>query len=115
MLTNCLQSGSNYLVTQLSETYKITNTNTVYNHLLASTFLFHSTGVAAVKYSRFDLVKLMMEAKVPAPNALIPSYPFTLQHMAGCDHWGYDLLNQYLNSTWIYHQNISQQGVYRQQ
>ena len=81
---------------------EITNTNTVYNHLLASTFLFHSTGVAAVKYSRFDLIKLMMDAKVPAPNALSPSYPFTLQHMAGYTHWDYDLLNQYLNSTWIY-------------
>lgn len=81
---------------------EITNTDTEYNHLLASTFLFHSTGVAAVKYSRFDLIKLMMDAKVPAPNALSPSYPFTLQHLAGCDHWGYDTLNQYLNSTWIY-------------
>ena len=90
------------LCTKSFKNGEITNTNTVYNHLLASTFLFHSTGVAAVKYSRFDLVKLMMEAKVPAPNALSPSYPFTLQHMAGCDHWGYDLLNQYLNSTWIY-------------
>lgn len=81
---------------------EITNSNTAYVHLLASTFLFHSTGVAAVKYNRFDLVKMMMEAKVPAPNALSPSYTFTLQNMAGYNHWDYKTLNQYLNSSWLY-------------
>lgn len=81
---------------------EITNSNTAYVHLLASTFLFHSTGVAAVKYNRFDLVKMMMEAKVPAPNALSPSYTFTLQNMAGYNHWDYNTLNQYLNARWLY-------------
>lgn len=81
---------------------EITCKNTAYVHLLASTFLFHSTGVAAVKYNRFNLIKMIMEAKVPAPNIWSPNYTFSLQCMAGCDHWGYDMLNQYLQTSWIY-------------
>lgn len=75
---------------------------TEYVHLLASTFLYHATGVAAVKFGRFDLILEVMTTKVPAPNALSPTYSFSLEFMAGCNHWDYKVLNSYLQAQWLY-------------
>lgn len=81
---------------------EITMHGTQYVHLLAATFLYHATGVAAIKYSRFELVKRMMEAKVPAPNVLSPSFAFSLEYLAGCNHWNHETLNSFLQASWIY-------------
>lgn len=81
---------------------EITTCGTEYIHLLASIFLFQATGVAAVKFSRFNLIKVMMTTKVHAPNALSPSRSFSLESMAGYNHWTPEALNLYLNSQWIY-------------
>ena len=71
-------------------------------HLLASTFLYHAVGVACVKYQKFDLIREMMQTKVSAPNVFSPSHSFYLEYLSGCNHWDYDTLNIYLNSSWIY-------------
>lgn len=71
-------------------------------HLLAATFLYHATGVAAVKYERYELIKKMMEAKVPAPNVFSYGYSETLESMAGCNHWDADTLNDLLCTNWLY-------------
>ena len=73
-----------------------------YVHLLAATFLFHATGLTAVKYGKFDLVDIMVHAKVLAPNALSISSPFSLQFLAGCNHWPHETLNYYLGANWLY-------------
>ena len=44
----------------------------------------------------------MMTTKVHAPNALSPSRSFSLESMAGYNHWTPEALNLYLNSQWIY-------------
>lgn len=71
-------------------------------HLLAATFLYHATGVAAIKYGQYGLIKKMMEAKVPAPNVFSLSYSEMLENMAGCNQWEADLLNSYLRTNWFY-------------
>ena len=75
---------------------------TEYVHLLASTFLYHATGMAAVKFGRFDLILEMMTTMVPAPNALSIAHSFSLESMSGCNHWNYDSLNAYLQAQWLY-------------
>ena len=81
---------------------EITTLGTDYVHLFASTFLYHTMGLAAVKYGRFKLIKLLFETKVPAPNVFSLSYSCPLEYMAGCNHWDTDSLNNYLNASWIY-------------
>lgn len=81
---------------------EITANGAVYLHLLAATFLFHATGLAAVKYEKYDLVDIMVHAKVFAPNALSISSPFSLQFLAGCNHWPHEMLNYYLGANWLY-------------
>lgn len=71
-------------------------------HLLASIFLYHATGVASIKYGRFDLIKLMMQTKVPAPNVFSSSSSISLEYLAGCNHWEQVSLNTYLQANWIY-------------
>lgn len=73
-----------------------------YVHLLASTFLFHATGLASVKYCKFDLINTMVQAKVIAPNVLSLNYSFPLQYLSGCNHWQNDTLNVFLGANWIY-------------
>lgn len=81
---------------------EVTLEGTQYVHLLASTFLYHATGVAAIKYCRFELIKLMMETKVPAPNVFSPSSSMSLEYLAGCNHWDQSILNSYLQASWVY-------------
>lgn len=81
---------------------EITSEGTQYVHLLASTFLYHAMGLAAVKYGRFKLIKLLFETKVPAPNVFSPSYSYPLECLAGYNHWNHDSLNIYLQASWIY-------------
>ena len=81
---------------------EITYGGTQYVHLLAATFVFHATGVAAVKFAKFDLIKHMMEVKVQAPNALSPSFSFPLEYLAGCMHWRNDTLNSYMYASWLH-------------
>ena len=73
-----------------------------YLHLLGATYLFHATGLAAMKYGKFNLIRAMVQAKVLAPNALSPNYSFSLQSLAGYSHWSSDTLNFLLESSWIY-------------
>ena len=49
---------------------EFTACGSVYVHLLAASFLFYATGLAAVKYGKFALVNIIVHAKVFAPNAL---------------------------------------------
>ena len=81
---------------------EITSEGTQYVHLLASTFLYHAMGLAAVKYGRFKLIKLLFETKVPAPNVFSPSCSYPLECLAGYNHWNHDSLNIYLQASWIY-------------
>lgn len=73
-----------------------------YVHLLASAFLFHATGLASVKYGKFDLINTMVQVKVIAPNVLSLNYSFPLQFLSGCNHWPNDTLNFYLGANWLY-------------
>lgn len=81
---------------------EITSEGTQYVHLLASTFLYHATGVASIKYNRFKLIKLMMETKVSAPNVFSLNLKVSLEYQAGCNHWEQTSLNDYLRATWLY-------------
>lgn len=81
---------------------EITVEGTQYVHLLASTFLYHAMGVAAVKYGRFKLIKLLFETKVPAPNVFSPNYSYSLECLAGYNHWVNDSLNLYLQANWLH-------------
>jgi len=73
-----------------------------YVHLLAATYLFHTVGVACVKYKRFNLLLPLMTSKVSAPNALDVSYSYSLQYLAGCTHWRAEDLNIYMGTSWYY-------------
>lgn len=81
---------------------EISVVETKYLHILASSFLYHAVGVAAVKYSRFELIKHMMETKVPAPNIYNPNDTIPLAFLAGCNHLDNDSLNSYFHANWRY-------------
>lgn len=81
---------------------EVTIVGTEYVHLIASTFLYHAMGLSAVKYGRFELIKLLFLTKVPAPNVLSLSCPCSLESLAGYNHWNHDSLNSYLQASWIY-------------
>ena len=71
-------------------------------HLLASTFLFHSIGLACVKFGYYQILPLMMSKRVPAGNVFSHRESFPLAHLAGVNHWTHDLLNIYMDSSWYY-------------
>ncbi len=75
---------------------------TNYLHLFASTFLFHAVGMACVKFGYYQILKVMMNIKVPAGNALSQTYGYSLAHLSGTDHLGSDILNDYMNASWYY-------------
>lgn len=81
---------------------EVSNVETKNNHLLASTFLYHAVGVAAIKYNRFKLIKLMMESKVPAPNIYDSNSALSLAYLAGTNRWDSHSLNSYFHSNWKY-------------
>lgn len=74
--------------------------DTKYLHILASSFLYHAVGVAAVKYDRFELIKVMMEKKVKAPNIYSPNDTISLAFLAGCNNWDNNSLNNYFHARW---------------
>lgn len=81
---------------------EITTEGTNYLHLLAATFLLHTVGVACIKFGYFQLLNVIFRTKVPAGNIFSPSYGYNLAFLAGTCHWSPDVLNIYMNSTWIY-------------
>lgn len=81
---------------------EVSNVETKNNHLFASTFLYHAVGVAAIKYNRFDLIKLMIESKVPAPNIYDSNSALSLAYLAGTNRWDNHSLNSYFHSNWKY-------------
>lgn len=70
-------------------------------HLLASTFMYHTIGVACIKYGKYQLIFDMMHAKVTAPNVFSPNFSLSLEYLSGCNHWEQDTLNYYLGANWI--------------
>lgn len=78
------------------------NSDTQYVHLLASTFLYHTMGVAAVIYNKFELIKSLFEAEVPCPNIYSVDKYYPLECFAGYNHWDNDLLNNYLGTQWCF-------------
>ena len=75
---------------------------TPYLHLLAGSFLFHSMGLACLKYGYYQILPLMMERRVPPGNVLSSSHSYPLAHLVGVEHWSSDLLNIYMDSHWLY-------------
>lgn len=71
-------------------------------HILASTFLFHTVGVACVRYKKFRAIYELINAKVSAPNIYSPSFSLPLIRFSGYNHWDQDTLNYYLKATWIH-------------
>ena len=71
-------------------------------HLLGATFLFHTIGISCVRYGYFQILPMMMRCQVPAGNALSLSYPYSLAHLAGTNHWQPDVLNIYMDASWLY-------------
>lgn len=71
-------------------------------HLFGATFLFHTIGISSVKYGYFQILPMMMRCQVPASNALSPSRSYSLAHLAGTNHWQSDLLNIYMDASWLY-------------
>ena len=71
-------------------------------HLLGATFLFHTIGIASVKYGFFQILPEMMKRVVPAGHALSYNHPYPLAHLAGINHWRHDELNSYMESNWYY-------------
>ena len=92
---------------------EITMTGTEYLHFLAPMFIFHTMGLLCVKYQKYEPIMDMMKAVVPAPNPLSPSHGYTLAHMAGTDHWGYDVLNILMDQNWLYpYSRVVRGGIY---
>lgn len=71
-------------------------------HLFASSYLFHTMGVACIKYERFDIVNLLVSSKVHYPTVFGLNHSFSLHYLAGCNHWDAFILNQLMNSNWIF-------------
>lgn len=71
-------------------------------HLLAASFLFHTVGISCIKYGHYPILIRMMKEHVPAGHALSISYPYSLAHLAGINHWDSDILNFYMESSWLY-------------
>lgn len=71
-------------------------------HFLAATYLFHTMGTACVKYGRFDLMHLLVSSKVNPPHVFSSSFSYSLQYMAGCNHFDSVELNQFRGTSWTY-------------
>lgn len=71
-------------------------------HFLAATYLFHAMGTACVKYGRFDLIHLLISSKVNPPHVFSSSFSYSLQYLAGCNHFDSTELNQFRGTNWIY-------------
>lgn len=71
-------------------------------HLLGVSFLFHTIGVASVKYGYFQILPEMMKRGVPAGHALSYSHTYSLAHLAGTNHWSREELCDYMNQGWYY-------------
>ncbi len=71
-------------------------------HFTAATYLFHSMGTACVKYGRFDFIHLLISAKVNPPHPYSYNHSYSLQYLAGCNHFDSTELNQYMNCHWNY-------------
>ena len=71
-------------------------------HLFGATFLFHTIGIACVKYGYFQILPVMMKKGVPAGHALSYNNPYSLAHLAGTNHWRHDELNGYMEANWYY-------------
>lgn len=81
---------------------EMTREGTYYLHLFAATLLFHAVGVVGVKFGYYQIYPSMMTAKVPAKNAISPSYGFSLAFMAGTAHWDSTTFNENMQSSWLY-------------
>ena len=71
-------------------------------HLFGVTFLFHTIGLACVKYGYYQILPEMMKRKVPAGHALSYNSPYPLAHLAGTCHWSRDELCGFMNQGWYY-------------
>ena len=71
-------------------------------HLLGASFLFHTIGIACVKYGYFQILQEMMKRRVPAGHALSYNHSYTLAHLAGTNHWTTDKLKGYMEAGWYY-------------
>ena len=71
-------------------------------HLLGVSFLFHTIGIACVKYGYYQILPEMMKRSVPAGHALSYNHPYTLAHLAGTNHWTSDKLKSYMDAGWYY-------------
>ena len=71
-------------------------------HLLGAAYLFHTIGIACVKYGYFQILPEMMKRGVPAGHALSYNHPYSLAHLAGTNHWRHDELNGYMEANWYY-------------
>ena len=76
--------------------------DTVKLHFMVATYLFHAMGKACVKYNRLDLVHLLVSSRVNPPHAFSSSYSYSLQYLAGCNHFDASKLNQLRGTNWIY-------------
>ena len=56
-------------------------------HLFGVTFLFHTIGIACVKYGYYQILPVIMKRKVPIGHALSYNNPYPLAHLAGTSHW----------------------------
>lgn len=81
---------------------EITREGTNYLHLLGASLLFHSMGIACVKFHYFQILKVMMTQKVTSGNIMSPSYGCTLAYLAGVTHWSAGTMNEYLQSHYYY-------------
>ena len=71
-------------------------------HFMAATYLFHAMGTACVKYGRFDIVYLLVSSRVNPPHIFSSSYSYSLQYLAGCNHFRTEDLNMFRGTT-VYH------------
>ena len=81
---------------------EIYSEDTVKLHFMAATYLFHAMGTVCVRYNRFDLVHLLVSSKVNPPHAYSSSYSYSLQYLAGCNHFDASELNQLRGTNWTY-------------
>lgn len=71
-------------------------------HLFAASFLFHAIGITCVKYGYYQILPVIMKTRVPAGHVLSPSHSYSLAHLAGTNHWSWEVLNNYMDSSWYY-------------
>lgn len=77
-------------------------TETILLHLLGATYLFHTIGVACIKFECYHILPILLKKIVPAPNVISSSNGLHLAFLTGIQHWEDYKINDFLRESWHY-------------